>query len=376
MTASVKPCPATRERWNVRLSFDRSTTAQRSVRAWSRRLTIIDSSKEHNPWLRYLHSVYGDALRLPFDLRTLRWFWWWAPGTRNLTRLEMPVWRILRPGDIWLPGMRIERHLSLAGFFVQAHEIQYSRGYPDGSLVEIMRVSHPPGENPSTAYGPEAASTSQVWYWHAPGSGIYLTVGRSLVVTNRSALLEELSRRAGGAALPLFLKRVEVPRELGLRLCDGCTPEPWLGFDVVWARKTRSDGRRGTAEGMVLCDPVRAAGFDTVQLVAAFGGQRFEIIDCRVGIRLVHRTDPQQSKSLLHREHAIAAPPAASWTSACTPPATSAQLLRPGAGGSWQACNCSRSIAFLNCGLCATPTAVQRVPHPGHDAFIVHPPSD
>ena len=368
---ATQPCTATKERWTVRLSFDRTAASERVARAWTRRLPIIDASKsptEHNPWLRYLHSVYGSALQLPFDLRTLRWFWWWAPGTRNLTRLEMPVWRALRTGDVWLPGMRIERHLSRAGFFIQSHGPHRTGGYPDGSFVEVMRVSHPAGEGPNTAYGPEAASTSQVWYWHAPGSGIFLSVGRSLAVANRSVLLQTLSGRgASRVPLPLAMKRVEVSRDLGFRLCEGCTPEPWLGFDVVWQSNPRGKGRRsGTSDGTVLCDPVRAAGFDTVQLFAAFDNQRFEIIDCRVGGNVV---------DLGHKAGLSAtAPPAPPWTSACAPPETSAHLVRPGLRGGWMPCNCSSSLAFLNCGLCTTPAAVLRLAQPDHDAFVVHPP--
>ncbi|KAL1528770.1 hypothetical protein AB1Y20_010098 [Prymnesium parvum] len=351
------PCAAPHERWAVRLSFDRSAASERSARAWVRRLPRASTPQhEHSAWGRYLRSVYSAPPLLPVDVRALRWFWWWAPGARNLTRLEMPVWRRLAPGDVWLPGMRIERHLSRAGFFLQPHEAARAAGLPDHGHAEVMRVSHPAGEGPSTAYGPEAASTSQVWYWHAPGSGIYLSLGRTLAVANRSALLDALCVTGGRAACPFVLKRVEVPREVGLRLCEGCTAEPWRAFDVVWRRRARDEPARARPDARVLCDLVRARGFDTVQLYAAFGGQRFELVDCRVG--------------------GAAASDAPPWTSACAPPELSRHIARPGARGAWLPCNCSSALAFLNCGACASPAPVLRLQQPNHPMFTVVPPHE
>lgn len=364
------PRTPTRERWTVRMGFDRSAAAERASRAWIRRLLVIDSSKEHSPWLHYLSSVYGTPLKLPIDLRAFKWFWWWAPGTRNLTRFEVPVWRTLRPGDVWLPGMRIERHLSQAGFFVQMHqEPCRTSGFTDGSKIEVMRVSHPPGEGPHTAYGPEAASTSQVWYWHAPGSGIYLSLGRSLAVANRTALIDLLARHSGKLQFPFALKRVEVPPELGLRLCEGCTLEQWVGFDVVWVKRPHREGHSSWPQSVALCDLIRAAGYDTVQLFAAFGCQRYEIIDCRRGNRVEHIHKHHVPNNRVNIESA-----AASWTAACPPLETLHHLVRPGPNDGWATCACSTNLTFLNCGQYVVPASVLRLAQPSHNAFMIQPP--
>ena len=169
--------------------------------------------------------------------------------------------------------------------------------------------------------------------------------------------------------MSLSLKRVEVPAELGLRLCEGCTLEQWMGFDVVWTQGRRGKKRDVAAQGEVLCDPVRSAGFDTIQLFAAFGGQRFEIIDCRLG--LYNSRPAVASRPALQR---LPPPPPPPWTSACAPPETSTYLRRPASNGRWRPCNCSAETTFLNCGTCATPMSVLRLPQPNHDAFEIHPP--
>jgi hypothetical protein len=381
----LAPCTSTRERWSATLSWDRSSTAQRHARSWVRRLSVVQADsagREHAPWLRYIRSVYGEDVRLPFDTRTLRWFWWWAPGARNLTRLEMPVWRSMRSGDVWVPGMRIERHLSHAGFFLQppGPATPMTKGFADNSMIEVMRVSHPSGETPDSAYGPEAASTTQMWYWHAPGSGIYLSLGRTLAIPNRSELLSALAQRVPDSSPPFTMKRVEVTPEVGLRHCDGCTAETWLDFSVIWPRQARGRARKTApttgGAGLVLCDSVRAAGFETVQLFAAFEGQRFEIMDCR-GTREQGSPGPPQGASDL-----LDAPPSrrrpspttsSQWTQAC-PPAAHASLFRAGPRGQWHLCNCSLARPFLNCGECAAPTAVTRLAQPQQSAFEVTAP--
>lgn len=306
-----------------------------------------------------MRSVYGESLRLPFDLSSLRWFWWWAPGSRNLTRLEVPVWRSLQQGDIWVPGLRIERHLSQGGFFVNPPHGSRSRGFPHGSMVEVMRVSHPPSENPHSAYGPEAGSSTQVWYWHAPGSGVYLSLGRTLSVANRSALLRELAVRIR-APQPFALKRVEVTREAGLRRCEGCTAERWQGFEVVWTRLQHPDEVLEHQQApAAVCDLVRTAKFDTIQLYAAFGGQRFEIVDCRAT-----RGGAGQPVK-----------PPRPWTSACAPLHSSESLWVPDSKmGMWKPCSCSASLPFLNCGTCVVPAPVLRIEQPSHTAFSVLSP--
>ena len=316
--------------------WERTAGAMARAQRWARQLA--DDNAMDEPWALYLQSVYGEAPSKPFDLRALRWFWWWAPGASNLTRTEAPVWRALRSGEAWVPGLWLERHVAQAGFFLKALQTGPGTvaGHADRSVVEIMRTSHPPGEAPGTSasFGPEAASRSQVWYWHAPGSGIGLKLGRTLATPNRSELLRVLTRQLG--PLPLAVRQVSVPSHMAMRICGGCTAEAWLRFDVL-------TNTSGTLEE--ICHFVRLAGFDTVQLYAAFGGQRFEIIDCR-------RVGP-----------AVRSP----WLAACPPPEALTNLVRISGvhdtgteGRRARPCGCSAGRAFLNCGDCAEAALARR----------------
>ena len=353
--ASTSPCtPASHAALSepIHLAWDRSPAA-RGGRIWTRRLGIVE--REHSAWGSYLQSVYG-SVEFPFDLSKLTWFWWWAPGAHNVTRIEVPVWRRALPGEAWVPGLRMERHLSVAGFFVQhARSLEtgeYSTTGASASAttegLEVMRVSHPSSESTQSSFGPEAASHDQVWYWHAPGSGIQLSVGRSLIVPNRSALVARLAERLSPGSLPFVTKRVRVPHERGIRRCDGCNPstnEAWYDFDVLWWASQASNGPR-------LCDVVRRVGFDTVQLTAAFDATRFEIIDCR------HTITSKQTNA----------------TNAACPPAGSSAHLRGGRRGA-SVCGCSDVRSFLNCGSCALPAPrVLRTAQLGQEPVVVRPP--
>lgn len=316
------------------------------AQAWLRDLGVIDLLHRAAPvavhgstdaWIEYFHSVYGAQRTQTIDVRQLRWFWWWAPGSANLTRVETPVWRRTLAGDVWVPGLRMERHLSQAGFFVtpldeESDSVEQPLSATTrGQTLEVMRVSHPSNEGARAAFGPEAAAIGQIWYWHAPGSGIVLSLGRSLVARNRSTLLSELAMRILPARLPLTIRRMHVEPERGQHLCEGCAPstETWLDYDVIWP--AQEDSRSSPR----LCDFVRRAGFDTVQLTAAFGAQRFEIVDCRAA--------PTPTTE------------GASATTACPPGDPGVLSAGP------HACVCTDSRPFLNCGGCARPATVTRI---------------
>lgn len=323
----------------IQLAWHRLPASARASRIWTRRLGIVD--REHSAWGSYLRAVYGEGLRLPFDLRRLRWFWWWAPGAANLTRIEVPVWRQGLPGEAWVPGLRMERHLATAGFFVQHADATHADSKVDSGAdrhLEVMRVSHPVGESTQSAFGPEAAGPDQTWYWHAPGSGIWLSLGRSLAVQNRSELLGRLVAHFRSDALPLAIKHVRVTPERGLRLCDGCdasTKETWRDFDVLWWASPAEPN----FEGPRVCELVRRAGFDTVQLTRAFDGQRHEMIDCRRATGTPPVIDPTA-------------------TAAACPPIGSRIHLRSGGGDA--PCRCDPTRSFLNCGDCIEALRVWR----------------
>ena len=359
----------------VHLAWHRSSTSSHTEHVWVQRLGIVE--REHSAWGHYLRTVYGPAVPLPFDLRRLRWFWWWAPGASNITRLEMPVWRHPLPGEAWVPGLRTERHLAFAGFFIRPPSTDSElraggkaaaaqsrvESIAKGS-IEVMRVSHPSSESTQSAFGPEAAAHDQVWYWHAPGSGIFLSPGRSLAVDNRSALLAHLAAMRTPRSPTLGLRRVKMSRERGLRLCDGCSTsddEVWHDFEVLWWRAQSTNGPR-------VCDAIRLAGYDTVQFTRAFGGLRHEIIDCRRAAVAAASATAAAATSLDKPEAAA--------TAACPPEGSRSNLLHltANAVGACVAanCECSDAQTFLNCGTCVGPNpgGVLRAAQPGVDKWV------
>ena len=317
----------------VNVSWRRRDDARRRSSRWLGRLGMVES--DDGRWAEYLRSVYGDKLQLPFDLRTLRWFWWWAPGAARLERTELPVWRRAQPGDVWVPGLWLERHLASGGFFVVPPHP--SRRVAAGRLLqstagltrqrgrskplEVIRVAHPSADEAST-FGAEAESTGQVWYWAAPGSGIVWDPGRLLRVPNRSALIARLAARLPGGSVPLRLQTVDVPHSTARKLCGDCAPEAWASFGML----------HGPAP---LCDSIRRAGFDSLQFTSAFGGQRTELVDCRDNS---HGPSKKARRPL---------------ASVCPPAPNRLRSASLGASQSSPTCKCSPERVYLNCAPCS-----------------------
>ena len=403
------PCtPSASASANVTISWERTDADAQAFQGWVRSLGVVRD--RHGPWGTYLQSVYGPEVAFPYDLQRLHWFWWWAPEAAALTRIEAPVWRRTTPGDVWVPGMRSERHLAAAGFFVHSFPTAMSatgwtmphasssthrpnggytsgrlrgssvgRGERDGDddIVEVMRVAHATSELNSSSFGIENAAADQTWYWHAPGSGIYLKLGRSLVVQNRTALLGELVGRLSPAPVPAMVCRVHISKERGAKLCEGCyeSEELWQDFDVLWPAQHGDEARahsrcpRGVTRQTSLCELVRNAGFDTVQLTAAFS-QRYEIVDCRAydrtKIALSDMLQPGATAGVANKTKAAA-------VRAC--PVSTAHLYARGGQGELVRCQCAAAgRSFLNCGSCALSSVVVRRAQSGQASFLVRPP--
>lgn len=301
------------------------TDAQAQMTQWIAQLGVIHG---HNPgdasWRHYLHSIYGPHLELPFDLRTLRWFWWSAPGAANLPMVEFSIHReSLPPRTAWIPGNKIERHLSLAGFFIthSGGRMDLLPPSKDEEWIEVMRVSQPPIAD----LGPSQDATKwvkvaeecfedQMWYWRAPGSGIWLHTGRTLAVSGRGDLAIALRGLVKELNLPLKPPRFCDVHECGFPMLIGTVP---------------------------FCDILRLGGYDTVQLHAAFFGRRQEVVDCRT---------PNRATLPTRQVYNLACP--ASY------PAVPLRRRLPSDN---QSCVCDRTVSALQCGMPAQrhrPTAV------------------
>ena len=189
--------------------------------------------------------------------------------------------------------------LSFPGFFVRAFDSVESQkqlkeasaehmrlGVPEFRWVEVMRISRLDVMHPSHT---TTATVGQVWFWVAPGSGIWLNVGRSLVRSDAAASAE------------LW----KVP---GARPCE------------TWA----------------------ARGYDTIQMVSFRNGFSLELLECR-GATLANA----------HESWEPACPPAHVELLAGIPAAAEryAPALRrlPAAQANSIACSCDRRHSYLNC---------------------------
>ena len=240
-------------------------------------------------WERYLKTIYGARIHWPAYEPTFVWNI--APGTSTLTRhLGEPRGnlRLLVSPDHPLPCATagLSRNCSISsssslpgthrlpfvysdstvvglagyGFFVGAQARQLDAAHPDNSWMEVIRFERPEADPHDRAETiAETTLSSQIWYYHAPGSGIFLDTGRSLRVRNRHELVAELHRSIPAAGRDT------------LRLQPHILQRPGSLHNVTWYR---------LAGVLSLCEYVRHAGFDTVQICAAYAIQ-YEVVDCR-----------------------------------------------------------------------------------------------
>jgi hypothetical protein len=300
----------------------------------------------HNQFPHYLSAVYGRSAlaitpaRMASFASSLSFFWGHAPARPNVTVTWQCHWRPgcvaeIRTGQLWAPlaeatlnpslldwkalpgslhtgniskhglGSRSQRasqllrrtfnssRLTFPGLFVHR-----SRRPPpfvsDGEWVEVFRVSRVEDK----AMPRDVCTEGQLWYWRAPGSGIWLNVGHSL--------------RHGAAPL---------------------TP------------------------GRSLCAEAASSGYDTVQLAFADLGVA-EILDCRAALRgnrtALTRTWELACPPPLASPLRSGLPPHAVQTST-TPPSEH----RSGHGTARRAgrdsppcpCRCDNQLPRLNCAL-------------------------
>ena len=151
---------------------------------------VNDSS---SPWVRYLQSIYGHAISLPFDVSQLELFWahllptgmhlcpkphlepeqpvlplcpaadckgWLEPQARLIpdapaTYIWPPLWPWMLPADAVGRARQRARHTQF--LLIQPHE---RSGFLNGSWVEVVRVTPP-----SVAPGSSAAECDTQYGW-------------------------------------------------------------------------------------------------------------------------------------------------------------------------------------------------------------------
>ena len=169
-----------------------------------------------------------------------------------------------------------------------------NRHVADNTWVEVMRIARmddrfgaPAADSP---FESEMALVGQVWFWVARGSGVWLNVGRSLVMRG---------------------------------------PQPV-------ASRTAVELSAGPVTTNPTCREARSRGYDTIQLLRSFGMTN-ELIDCRGAAR------PDWNVT-----YEPGCPPPHVELRAGLPTPRDAPALE-GVEGSFAACACDRSYDFANC---------------------------
>jgi hypothetical protein len=184
------------------------------------RLPTLRRPGEHPPWDRYLCGVYGaiPPQAYPIDLSSFEFFYQrWLPITVKPARLDPACSPRYNHAWIGQNSHVPESSLMGTGFFVQKVDVDRQNGgneatptgHPHHAKVEVMRVA--------VAHKDELIGT---WYWSARGSGIWLDVGRTLVVhaDKNVSPMAVISRAAQHAALDTL----QFPRSA-----------PWAGFNMT-----------------------------------------------------------------------------------------------------------------------------------------------
>jgi len=178
-------------------------------------------------------------------------------------------------------------------------------GVPDHTWVEVMRIGRVDDKDP-IAEAADRSTIGQVWFWFAPGSGIWWNTGRTLVVSD-SIVSPDLD----GALSPRACTTLEMENSW------------WQTRDQAFVNVTCADAVR--------------RGYDSMQLTSSFCGFSWELIDCRGHTRY----DAQQT-----------------WSAACPPPHV--RLMRglplprlapalEGTSGPASGCLCATNHDFVNC---------------------------
>jgi len=240
----------------------------------------------------------------------------------NVT-VQQHAWTFRDAGSPWLsyyfPGLFVRREeVADVPFAAQPFPVGVRQsGLPNHTWVEIVRVGRIDDKDVSNERSARA-TVGQVWFWLAPGSGIWLNTGRTLVINEAWTVpVHNKTVREGVREMQANLARPLGDWWIGERLRGG------LRKTAFWDNPT--------------CEQARIWGYDTLQMTSSFLNFSYEIVDCRgAGFDDADRT----------------------WVSACPPPhielmhGLPTPRLAPAiahADGPASACVCNHSFNFLNC---------------------------
>ncbi|KAL3931040.1 MAG: hypothetical protein SGPRY_001289, partial [Prymnesium sp.] len=135
-----------------------------------------NNTGQHPEWEGYLRRIYGSSLPYPLDLNRFSWFYWFAP--LHLSHIFLADWsdpyEQAPYGTPWTGGYAAwdwgpEHLVRRAGFFVHRPRWEESE-YQLAPRLEVMRC----GPIPRQGFV-EGEATRKLWFYHAVGSGVYLS---------------------------------------------------------------------------------------------------------------------------------------------------------------------------------------------------------
>jgi hypothetical protein len=192
------------------------------------------------------------------------------------------------------------------GFFVRRDGNENRTAVPSNTWVEVMRIDRIDDKD-NDSEQPDRATVGQVWFWYAPGSGIWWNTGNTLVYN----ITKDIT--------------VDVTIAESTRSCSA----EW-NLNTWW--ETRDEAFKE-----VTCKNAVDQGYDSMQLLASFCGFSHELVDCRGAAR----DDVDDT-----------------WSIACPPPHVPLMRGLPEAryapslvalSGPASSCQCSPHLSYLNC---------------------------
>lgn len=240
-------------------------------------LPVLPDSRADRAWSSYLFRVYGPGVKYPFDLKKLRWIYACLGEAEACSQVPAPApvdWSLadapslLEPSDTARPGLAwrfstaatdgtaaTQALLNPYGFFIGPTHTG-SFGAPSHSWIEVIRVH---SEREQRLFGQMAT-----WYFAAPGSGIWLNLGHTVVHEH------EVARRPPAATIPTSWN--DLPAALS---------DLHARFQ---SRRTRSPTEAAREEHEQMLGLVKrylSYGYDTFQIPSSQGNKVDEIVDLR-----------------------------------------------------------------------------------------------
>ena len=183
--ADFKSCEALARaqnlRWNSAPSLDSSTHVQEACDAALCALGMIEVPQSRCKLSHELIQCANTTAGRGGDDFSFRSCVAQSARTRAPTSLVyFPGFFVRYSADFWIQATR---RLMLAPPLVSANDKVGDTGVPDHTWVEVVRVGRLDDKNDEA----DRATVGQVWFWLAPGSGVWWNTGTTLVISDSNA---------------------------------------------------------------------------------------------------------------------------------------------------------------------------------------------